>query len=106
MQLEFYQQTLLLLKLYVDLYIHKQPICTLCYKHYSLEDIAELSDSNCTWQRCKGQVYQEKRVAGPPGSNPKTKRVQLYAPWDLALHQMMIRLDFVAALRDSSQDSE
>jgi len=41
----------------VDLYIHKQPICTVCYKHYSLEDIAKLSDSNCTVRRCKGQVY-------------------------------------------------
>src|SRR5882762_364235 len=94
----------------VDLYIHKQPICTICFKHYSQEDINKLQESNCTVPRCKGHVYREKRLAGPPGSEPKLKRVpakiQPYAPWDLALRRMMIRPDFVAALRDSSKDSE
>jgi hypothetical protein len=94
----------------IDLYIHKQPICTVCFKHYSLDDIDKLQESNCTVSKCKGQVYREKRLAGPPGSEPKLKRVpakiQQYAPWDLALRRMMIRPDFVAALRDSSEDSE
>jgi hypothetical protein len=33
-------------------------------------------------------------------------KIQPYALWDLALHRMMICLDFVTALRDSSKDSE
>lgn len=51
------------LGLEVDDYIEKRPICTICYKHYSLDEIKRLPSPNCTVARCNGIVYRVKRRA-------------------------------------------
>jgi hypothetical protein len=93
----------------VDQYIIKQPICTVCFKNYSAEEIEALENENCTVRRCKGIVYHTKRTAGPANTEATTKRVpakiQPYAPWDLTIRRMFIRPDFVAALRNPELDA-
>ena len=59
----------------VDKYIIKQPICTVCFKNYSAEEIEALENENCTVRRCKGIVYHTKRTAGPANTEATTKRV-------------------------------
>ena len=94
----------------VDQYIIKQPICTVCFKNYSTEEIEALENEDCTVRRCKGIVYRTKRTAaGPTNTEATTKRVpakiQPYAPWDLTIRRMFIHPDFVAALRKPELDS-
>ena len=93
----------------VDKYIIKQPICTVCFKNYSAEEIEALENENCTVRRCKGIVYRTKRTAGPTNTEATTKRVpakiQPYAQWDLTIRRMFIRPDFVAALRNPELDA-
>ncbi|KAF8579474.1 hypothetical protein K439DRAFT_1620515 [Ramaria rubella] len=41
----------------VDTDIEQYPICTECFKHYTMEKIKNMSRPNCTEKKCKGIVY-------------------------------------------------
>ncbi|PCH37277.1 hypothetical protein WOLCODRAFT_21009 [Wolfiporia cocos MD-104 SS10] len=51
------------LGLSVDDYFEKIPICTVCFKSYTQDEINALASPQCTAQRCKGVVWKIKRTA-------------------------------------------
>jgi len=55
-----------------DDYIEKRPICTVCSKYYSPDDIKNLQSPSCIKQCCKGVAYRIKRSTDDP---PVEKRV-------------------------------
>ena len=55
-----------------DDYIEKRPICTICSKYYTLDEIKSLRLPSCTKPQCKGIAYCVKRSTDDP---PVEKRV-------------------------------
>lgn len=49
-----------------DDYIEKWPICIVCSKYYSLDDINDLQSPSCIKPRCKGVAYHIKRSTEDP----------------------------------------
>ena len=49
-----------------DDYIEKRPICTVCSKYYSPDDINNLQSPSCIKPRCKGVAYHIKRSTKDP----------------------------------------
>lgn len=95
----------------IDSYIERIPICTACFKPYSLEDIEQLNSPSCTVSRCNGVVYHIKHTLD---NNLRTHaatekrvpaKIQPYASLITALRRFCMRADFVANLRDSSGDT-
>lgn len=80
----------------VDEYIDKRPICTICYKYYSLEDIAELRSPQCTVNNCKGLVYQEEQINGAIRRVPT--KIHPYASIIKSLKRLCLRRDFIDKL--------
>jgi hypothetical protein len=86
-----------------DQYITQNPICTVCWKIYTLEAIKSMSNPRCTVLRCKGTVYHDKMDA-----DGNTKRVPAKILPTVSLIQelrkMFMRPGFAASLRDSRQE--
>ncbi|KIJ07324.1 hypothetical protein PAXINDRAFT_182502 [Paxillus involutus ATCC 200175] len=94
------------LGLNVDDYIEKRPICTVCYKHYSIPDIELLGSPRCTVPRCLGEVYRIKRQKSTTGEITERRlpaKIQPYCYWIPALRRMLLRPDFIAALWDPAK---
>ncbi|KAL1949361.1 hypothetical protein VTO73DRAFT_8242 [Trametes versicolor] len=87
----------------VDSYLYQQPVCTVCFRDYTQEDIDALPSPGCLTPRCKGIVYIEtsKRTPSGPQDNEHGayKRVPakytLTAPLLKALPRFMGRKDFM-----------
>jgi hypothetical protein len=79
-----------------DDYIEKRPICTICSKYYTLDDINSLRSPSCTKPRCKGIAYRIKRSTDDP---PVEKRVPAkilpYMSLIQSLQWMLLRPSFV-----------
>ncbi|KIM81157.1 hypothetical protein PILCRDRAFT_89185 [Piloderma croceum F 1598] len=79
-----------------DDYIEKRPICTICSKYYTLNDINSLHSPSCTKPRCKGIAYRIKRSTDDP---PVKKRVPAkilpYMSLIQSLQRMLLRPSFV-----------
>ena len=79
-----------------DDYIEKRPICTICSRYYTLDDIKNLHSPSCTKPRCKGIAYRIKRSTDDP---PVEKRVPAkilpYMSLIQSLQQMLLRPFFV-----------
>ena len=79
-----------------DDYIEKRPICTICSKYYTLDDINSLLSPSCTKPRCKGIAYRIKRSTDDP---PVKKRVPAkilpYMSLIQSLQRMLLRPSFV-----------
>jgi hypothetical protein len=79
-----------------DDYIEKRPICTVCSKYYSPDDIKNLQSPSCIKQRCKGVAYCIKRSTDDP---PVEKRVPAkilpYISLIQSLKWMLLRPSFV-----------
>ncbi|KAG1818780.1 hypothetical protein EV424DRAFT_1347585 [Suillus variegatus] len=97
------------LGLQTDDYVLRIPICDVCYKHYSLDDIQKLDTPICTVSRCKGSVYRTKREHTDPATGEdRFKRIPVkvlvYCPIIKAVQRFLLRSTFVSNLRDTSQD--
>ncbi|KAG1797620.1 uncharacterized protein BJ212DRAFT_1488905 [Suillus subaureus] len=57
------------LGLQTDDYVLRIPICDVCYKRYSLDDIQKLDTPICTVSRCKGNVYHTKHEHTDPATD-------------------------------------
>lgn len=79
-----------------DDYIERRPICTVCSRYYSLEDIKDLPSPSCKKPRCKGIAYRIKRSSDDP---PIEKRVPAkilpYISLIQSLKRMLLRPSFV-----------
>jgi hypothetical protein len=81
----------------VDDYITQIPICTACFKPYSLDEIGELASSQCTARRCNGRVYEEvERKGGRIERKPA--KIQPYVSLIATIRRFLQRPDFVRNL--------
>ncbi|RDB19230.1 hypothetical protein Hypma_013499 [Hypsizygus marmoreus] len=98
------------LGLNADEYIIKSPICTRCFKYYSIQDIKNATSPKCTVRRCKGVFYRQKRTADDLeedcGSVSKRypAKIHCYSPIEKTIQRFLLRPDFVQNLRDTSKD--
>jgi hypothetical protein len=97
------------LGLQTDDYVSRIPICDVCYKRYSLDDIQKLDTPICTVSRCKGNIYRTKREHTDPATGEdRFKRIPVkvlvYCPIVKAVQRFLLRSTFVKNLRDTSQD--
>lgn len=89
------------LGLEVDDYIEKRPICTVCYKYYSSDDIKRLPSPNCTVARCRGIVYRVKRRAEHQHDDSVDNEIRIpakiepYMSLIKGLGRMLLRPSFV-----------
>jgi hypothetical protein len=93
------------LGLETDPFIHRQPICLVCYTAYSLEHIQNTNDPQCTYvsgrTRCKGRIWITKLVKNKEVRQPA--RYISYTRIIPALRCMLLRPSFVSALRSGNQ---
>lgn len=92
----------------VDDFIEQRPICTACYKYYSPKAFDALKKPNCTEKKCKGIVYREKRgIPDPKTGKESIKRIPAkihsYSPILPNIERLLLRPDFVSALRDNKK---
>ncbi|KAG2343762.1 hypothetical protein BDR05DRAFT_947875 [Suillus weaverae] len=97
------------LGLQTDDYVSRIPICDVCYKRYSLDDIQKLDTPICTVSRCKGNIYRMKREHTDPATGEDRfkcipVKVLVYCPIVKAVQCFLLRSAFVKNLRDTSQD--
>ncbi|TFK78213.1 hypothetical protein K466DRAFT_507641, partial [Polyporus arcularius HHB13444] len=101
------------LGLNIDDFIELRPICDVCFKTYSHDDIESLVSPRCTVPRCKGVIYEEaagKRTAAGPDGEHRLKREPKkqvpYSPILKILPRFLLRQDFVSALDTSTNDED
>ncbi|KAG1813651.1 uncharacterized protein BJ212DRAFT_1482550 [Suillus subaureus] len=97
------------LGLQTDDYVLRIPICDVCYKCYSLDDIQKLDTPICMVSCCKGNVYHAKHEHTDPATGEdQFKRIPvkvlIYCPIIKAVQRFLLRSTFVTNLRDTSQD--
>jgi hypothetical protein len=79
-----------------DDYIEKRPICTVCSKYYSPEDINNLQSPSCMKPRCKGVAYRIKRsTEDPPVEKRVPAKILPYISLIQSLKRMLLRPSFV-----------
>jgi len=79
-----------------DDYIKKQPICTICSKYYTPDDIKSLRSPSCTKPRCKGIAYGIKRSTDdPPVEKRVLAKILPYMSLIQSLQQMLLWPSFV-----------
>lgn len=82
-----------------DDYIEKRPICTICSKYYTLNDINSLRSPSCTKPRCKGIAYRVKRSTdNPPVEKRVPAKILPYMSLIQSLQRMLLRPSFVSNL--------
>jgi hypothetical protein len=85
-----------------DAFIKAILICSICFANYTHEEISKLMSPECTWAKCNGIVYKEKRTA-----DRKTKRspakILPHAPLTNQLRRFFMCPGFAELLHDSSQ---
>ncbi|KAG6875878.1 hypothetical protein C0993_006939 [Termitomyces sp. T159_Od127] len=98
-----------------DAYIVQIPICTVCFKLYTHEDIKAAYSPNCTGHRCQGIFYHEKWTATATGTNVDNEdagmkcipaKIHCYSPIEKAVARFLLCQDFVENLQNTSQDSD
>ncbi|KAH9935806.1 hypothetical protein B0H21DRAFT_878742 [Amylocystis lapponica] len=101
------------LGLAVDDYIERIPICTVCFKPYTQDEIDSMDGPDCVSPRCQGIVYRIKHLLAPSGEARASQmqvakripaKIQPYTSPILALRRMCLRRDFIESLRDASGD--
>ncbi|KAG1812592.1 uncharacterized protein BJ212DRAFT_1483198 [Suillus subaureus] len=91
------------LGLQMDDYVLRIPICDVCYKRYSLDDIQKLDTPICTVSRCKGNVYRTKCEHTDPATGEDwfkriPVKVLVYCPIIKAVQHFLLRSTFVTNL--------
>ncbi|KAF9002713.1 hypothetical protein BDQ17DRAFT_1482213 [Cyathus striatus] len=86
-----------------DQYIERRPICTVCYKFYSMDEIEHMEIPDCIEEGCKGFVYREKRMADNTMKRIPAK-IHCYSSLVKSISRFLLRSDFVKNLRDTSED--
>ncbi|KAI0370386.1 hypothetical protein BV20DRAFT_1035887 [Pilatotrama ljubarskyi] len=90
------------LGLNVDDYIEKRAICTVCFKPYSSEDIAQSDSPTCVVRKCPGIFYSTKREADGTERRVPAK-IHAYVSLIKTIQRFLLRPDFVNALTLPSQ---
>jgi hypothetical protein len=82
-----------------DDYIEKRPICTICSKYYTLDNIKNLRSPSCTKLRYKGIAYHIKRSTDdPPFEKQVPAKILPYMSLIQSLQRMLLRSSFVKNL--------
>jgi len=87
--------------IHADDHITTKPICSLCFRPYTFEEIGQMDSPDCLERACKkGKVYREKRTRGAA-----TKRVPVkilaYSSLVGTIQRFLLRPDFFNNLVDT-----
>jgi hypothetical protein len=86
-----------------DQFITQHPICTVCWKRYSMQQINSMNAPTCTVLRCKGLVYCEKQDTDGKIKRVVSKRLPVVS-LITELRKMFMHPGFATSIRDSRQD--
>ncbi|KAF8599098.1 hypothetical protein BDV93DRAFT_407383, partial [Ceratobasidium sp. AG-I] len=89
------------LGLETDIFMIRQPVCTECFKPYSLEDINSADTSKCTTMDCDGEFWQIVLRKNLETRSPA--KYVTYSKLVPALRRMFLRPDFVQLLRSGHE---
>lgn len=83
----------------LDAYIETYPICTVCFKAYSFDDIPKMASPSCAERGCNGVVYIRKQSNDGKETRRPSKIQSLACPIK-SLRRFLLRPDFVRHLTD------
>ncbi|TFK82047.1 hypothetical protein K466DRAFT_443405, partial [Polyporus arcularius HHB13444] len=87
------------LGLNVDDFIIKRPICTVCFKFYSLDAISKLDSPNCLVRNCKGKVWV---IDKDSAAGRAPAKIHCYVSLRKSLQRFFLRADFVKNFQSMS----
>ncbi|THH20857.1 hypothetical protein EW146_g580 [Bondarzewia mesenterica] len=97
-----------------DQFFQRIPICSSCFKIYTIDDIQSFDSPSCTVPRCRGIVYWEKRTSAAVNSQSNVLTTVKHIPAKILpycgllnfVHRAMQWPDFIANFIENLEDSD